>query len=154
MSPNSTLDAIGLKYGTDKASSANNYLDFYEFFFAPLRYTQLTVLEIGVFNGASTKTWEEYFPESKIIGADINPGTKRFEQGRVIIEQLDQSNIEELTRVASKHGPFDIIIEDGSHMWEHQITSLRTLFPFLKNDGIYVVEDLHTNYGSLKTNYK
>ena len=154
MSSNSTLDAIGLKYGTDKASSTHNYLDFYEFFFAPLRNTQLTVLEIGVYNGASLKTWEEYFPESKIIGADITPATKQFEQGRVIIELLDQSNIEELTRVALKHGPFDIIIEDGSHMWEHQITSLRTLFPFLKNNGIYVVEDLQTNYGSMKTTYK
>lgn len=72
----------------------------------------------------------------------------------MIIELLDQSNIEELTRVAVKHGPFDIIIEDGSHMWEHQITSLRTLFPFLKNNGIYIVEDLQTNYGSMKSEYK
>ncbi len=154
MLPNSTLDDIGLKYGTDKASSHHNYLDFYELFFTPLRSAQLTVLEIGVLNGASIKTWEEYFAESKIIGADINAATKQFEQGRVLIELLDQSNIEELTRVASKHGPFDIIIEDGSHMWEHQITSLKTLFPFLKNDGIYIVEDLQTNYGSMAAKFK
>jgi hypothetical protein len=154
MPPNSTLDAIGLKYGTDKASFGHNYLDFYEIFFAPLRKEKLNVLEIGVLNGASTRTWEEYFPESKIIGADIDPTTKRFEQGRVTIELLDQSNIEELTRVAVKHGPFDIIIEDGSHMWEHQITSLRTLFPFLKHDGLYIVEDLQTNYGSMTDQYK
>jgi hypothetical protein len=147
MLENSTLNAIGLKYGTDKASSTHNYLDFYEIFFSPLRNKELTVLEIGVFNGASLKTWEEYFPNSRIIGADIMQATKRFERDRVTIELLDQSNIEELTRVALKYGPFDIIIEDGSHMWEHQITSLRTLFPFLKDQGIYIVEDLHTNYG-------
>ncbi len=154
MPQTATLDAIGLKYGTDKASFHHNYLEFYEGFFAPLRNEALTILEIGVLNGASLKTWEEYFPNAKVIGADIMPATKKFEQGRVVIELLDQSNIEELTRVAVKHGPFDIIIEDGSHMWEHQITTLRTLFPFVKDGGIYVVEDLQTNYGSMQKDYK
>ena len=150
----STLNAIGLKYGTDKASSHHNYLEFYELFFAPLQDRQPTILEIGVFNGASLKTWEEYFSTSDIIGLDITPTSKRFEQGRITIELADQSNIEELTRIAVKHGPFDIIIDDGSHMWNHQITSLRTLFPFLNNDGIYIVEDLHTNYGPGETKFR
>jgi hypothetical protein len=111
------------EYRTDKASSGHNYLDFYETFFAPLRHKQLTnLLEIGVFEGASRKTWPEYFPNSKIIGADIFPEARRFERDRVIIEVLDQSNIDDLTRLSLKHGPFDLVIEDGSHMWEHQIT--------------------------------
>jgi hypothetical protein len=149
-----TLDAIGLKFGTDKASSDHDYLSFYENFFEPLRNAQMTLLEIGVLGGASLRTWEEYFPNSKIIGADINPAVKMFERDRVSIEILDQSNIEQLTHVAIKHGPFDIIVEDGSHMWEHQITSLRTMFPFLKNGGLYVVEDLQTNYGAIQRDFK
>lgn len=148
------LDAIGLKHGTDKASSDHDYLNFYEIFLSPLRDERMTVLEIGVFNGASLKTWEEYFPHATIIGADILPLTKRFERNRTTIEILDQSNVEELTRLAVQHGPFDIIIEDGSHMWEHQITSLRILFPFLKNDGLYIVEDLQTNYGLMEPHYR
>jgi len=149
-----TLDEIGLRHGTDKASSNHNYLEFYEIFLAPLRDHALTILEVGVLNGASLRMWEEYFPQAKIVGADILPDLKRFERGRITIEQVDQSNIEQLTSVAIKHGPFDVIIEDGSHMWEHQITSLRTLFPFVKNDGLYIVEDLHTNYGPLEANYR
>jgi hypothetical protein len=98
--------------------------------------------------------WEEYFPKARIIGADIAPACKRFERGRITIELLDQSNIEELTRVAVAHGPFDIVIEDGSHFWEHQITTLRTLFPFVRNDGFYVVEDLQTNYGAMQASYR
>jgi len=149
-----SLDAIGLKYGTDKASTGHNYLEFYETFFAPLRNTHLTLLEIGVLNGASVKTWEEYFQQAHIIGADVSNSAKKYESNRISIEVLDQSNIEELTKMAVKRGPFDIIIEDGSHMWEHQITSLRTLFPFLKQNGIYVVEDLHTNYGTAQATFK
>src|SRR5579863_996747 len=39
-------------------------------------------------------------------------------------------------------------------MWEHQITTLRALFPFLRNGGHYIVEDLQTNYGSFQTKYR
>ena len=154
MVQSSTLNAIGLKHGTDKASSHHNYLQFYELFFAPLRNEKLAVLEIGVLDGASLKTWEEYFPNANVIGVDIVAVSKRFERNRIEIVVADQSNIEELTSIGIKRGPFDIIIEDGSHIWDHQITSLQTLFPFLKNGGIYIVEDLQTNYGSMRASFQ
>ena len=154
MSQTSTLDAIGLKHGTDKASSLNNLLNFYEMFFSSLRDAPLTIFEIGVYKGGSLHTWEEYFPKAKIIGADILPTAKRFERGRLIIEVLDQSNVEELSRIGIKHGPFDIVIDDGAHMWGHQITALRTLLPFVKDNGIYIVEDLWTSYGPMTERYK
>jgi len=149
-----SLDSIGLTFGTDKASRYHDYLNFYESFFAPLRDTPLTILEIGVLDGASLKTWEAYFPEATIVGAEINAKAKVFERGRIKIELLDQSDVQELTNVGMKYGPFDIVVEDGSHMLEHQITSLRTLFPFVKPDGIYIVEDLQTNYGGLRAKYQ
>ena len=149
-----TLDEIGLKYGTDKSSAHHNYLAFYESFMAPQRDAPLTMLEIGVYQGASLKTWREYFTQAKIIGVDIQPNCKRFESDRIKIELADQSNLEHLAQLAATHGPFDLIIEDGSHMWEHQITSLRALFPFLRNGGHYVVEDLQTNYGVLQAKYR
>ncbi len=148
------LDAIGLRHGTDKASQHHNYLSFYETFFADLKDKEIAILEIGVLGGASLRTWGEYFTNATIVGADINPSAKAHESDRIYVELLDQSNIEELTRVAIKRGPFDIIIEDGSHLWEHQITSLRTLFPFVKDGGIYIVEDLQTNYGSMQKEYR
>lgn len=148
------LDTIGLKYCTDKASFHHDYLRFYEQFFAPVRYEKLNILEVGVLDGASLATWEQYFPNASIVGADIAAGTKRFERGRVSIEILDQGNIEEVTQAAIRRGPFDIVIEDGSHLWEHQITSLRTLFPFVRDGGIYIVEDLQTNYGGMQAHYR
>ena len=36
-----------------------------------------------------------------------------------------------------------IIIDDGSHMSHHNIFSFEFLMPFLKSNGIYVIEDLH-----------
>jgi hypothetical protein len=149
-----TLDEIGLRFGTDKTSQFHNYLSFYESFMAPMREAPITLLEVGVFRGASLNMWREYFPNAKIVGVDIQPTAKQFESERVHVELADQSNLQHLAEVAVKHGPFDIVIEDGSHMWEHQITSLRALFPFVKNGGYYVVEDLQTNYGALRDKYR
>ncbi len=149
-----TLDAIGLKYGTDKASSHHNYLGFYETFMAPLRNAPIALLEIGVYQGASLKTWAEYFPRAKITGVDIQPSSKLYETDRIKVELADQSNLEHLAQLTARNGPFDIIVEDGSHMWEHQITTLRALFPFLRNGGYYIVEDLQTNYGKLQPRYR
>ena len=149
-----SLDEIGLECGTDKASATHGYLRQYERFFERFRHERITLLEIGVLGGASLKMWETYFPNATIIGADIHHATRRFAGGRVKIELLDQSNVQELADLALRYAPFDIIIEDGSHFWEHQIISLKTLFPFLKNGGLYVVEDLQTNFGTLAANYR
>ena len=150
-----TLDAIGLKQGTDKASVHHNFLVFYERFFHELRaQTDLKLLEIGVYEGASVRTWESYFSHATIVGVDINLDAKQHASDRVIIEHADQSNIASLTKLALDHGPFDILIDDGSHQWDHQITSLRTLYPFLKPGGYYIMEDIDTSYGSFVETYR
>ena len=149
-----TLDEIGLRHGTDKSSRHHDYLKVYEPLFAPLRDKPLTILEIGVLNGASLRTWREYFPAAHIVGADIDPLARLFRGPRVDVEYMDQSNLEDLIRVGAKHQPFDLIIEDGSHIWDHQILTLRTLFPFLRAGGFYVVEDLQTNYGEMVQDYR
>ena len=149
-----SLDSIGLKYRTDKATGHHGYLSFYERFFQPRRQEALRILEVGVLSGASLSVWEEYFPRAQIVGADISPAARMFERARVAIEIIDQSSLEDLARLAARHGPFDIIVEDGSHMWEHQITTLRALFPFVRAGGLYIVEDLQTNYGALAEQYR
>ncbi len=152
--PRKSLDALGLEFRTDKSSAAHDYLNFYERYLAGWRDRAVTLLEVGVLRGASLAVWEAYFPNGKIVGADIDPNTLRFARDRVEVEIVDQSNLEDLVRLGMKHGPFDVVVEDGSHFWEHQITSLRTLFPFVKDGGLYIVEDLHTNYGDLAEDYR
>ena len=149
-----SLDEIGLETGTDKASSHHGYLDFYERFFERLRNKPIKILEIGVLEGASVRMWERYFPNGTVIGADINPHLFGLATQRIQIEIIDQSNIQHLVDLGTKHGPFDIIVEDGSHLWEHQITTLRVLFPFLKDKGFYIVEDLQTNFGDMAKGYQ
>ena len=143
-----SLDSLGLKHQTDKSSTHHDYLHFYQRFLEPLRALPLNLLEIGVYNGGSANMWAEYFPNARIVGLDIDPSTTRFATDRIAIEIADQSNVDDLVRIAAGYGPFDVILDDGSHMWDHQITSLRWLFPFLKRGGFYIIEDIDTSYGT------
>ncbi len=147
------LDAIGRRFGTDKSSLHHDFLRLYESFLAPLRDRPLRLLEIGVWTGQSLRTWAEYFPHARVVGVDINPGARQFAGGRIAVEIADQSDAAQLQALAAAHGPFDIVIDDGSHVWTHQILTLRTLLPSVRAGGFYVVEDIDTSYGALATQY-
>jgi hypothetical protein len=43
-------------------------------------------------------------------------------------------------------GNFDVVIDDGSHVPEHQLISFESLWPAVKPGGLYIVEDLETNW--------
>ena len=48
--------------------------------FSKFKDKNITFVEIGVYNGGSLKIWKNYFgPKSRIIGIDINPDCKKFE---------------------------------------------------------------------------
>jgi hypothetical protein len=142
----STLNEIGLKYGTDKASDVHDYLKKYEKYLPYKRDDNLKILEIGVHDGGSLRTWKEYFYNSTIIGIDINPDCKKYEEDRIIIEIGDQSNKYFLDGLIKKHGPFDFILDDGSHIVNHVLTSFEELFKSVKENGQYIIEDACTSY--------
>ena len=96
-------------------------------------------MEIGVCQGHSLKMWRDFFPNARIIGIDINPPVLDIEGCEFYI--CDQNNPETINTVL-KDIEFDIIIDDGSHVLEHQITSFKTLFDKVKKDGLYIIEDI------------
>lgn len=147
-----TLDEIGLKNGTDKASDRNDFLRRYEPFLEKHRNQKVKLLEIGVLGGSSIRTWRDYFSEGEIIGGDINPDVKQYAGDRICIEIIDQGKAVDLERLVAK-GPYDVIIDDGSHLWEHQILTLRTLLPALKPGGVFIIEDLDTSHGKYRKKY-
>ena len=128
-----------------------HYFSVYQTVFGPIHAQPLRILEIGVFHGASLKLWRKYFehPETIIVGIDITPGCMAYE---VVSEGIrvrigSQTDAAFLRNVVKEFGPFDLIIDDGSHQSSHIIASFNHLFiAGLKESGIYFVEDLHANY--------
>jgi demethylmacrocin O-methyltransferase len=145
------LNRLALLFNTDKWG-AHWYTQHYQRYFEPLKNKRLNVLEIGVGGyedslegGESLRMWKTYFPNSRIVGIDLLDKSQ-FREPRIDIRQCDQTDSEALGRLSSEYGGFDIIIDDGSHLNEHVIKTFRALFPLLRPNGIYVVEDTQTAY--------
>ena len=138
-----SLDDLAIICGTDKSSIIHNYTPIYENHFNAIQNKELRLLEIGIDKGTSLQMWHKYFINGKIFGIDINPP---LQIPGVLCLQGSQEDPQFLHAVHKEHGPFDIIVDDGSHFNTHMRTSFDTLFPLLNPDGTYVVEDLHCCY--------
>ncbi len=134
------------RYGGQESDTCHEYTPVYWDLLHDKRTAVKHVLEIGVNAGSSLRLWKEFFPYAEIVGFDIRPETL-FQDDRIHCIGCDQSNMRSLVYAMSLVGPdkpcFDLIIDDGSHEDAHQITTMLTLLPFMKRDGIYVIEDLN-----------
>lgn len=142
-----TLDEIGLETGTDKSSRIHDYLNVYEQVLGHLRDEGFQLVEIGVHKGSSTRMWAQYFHRANVLGIDIDEACKEHaDPPRIKIMIGNQSKSEFLARLAKQTDAL-VIIDDGSHVWKHQIDTFRALFPVLKPGGYFIVEDIHTSFG-------
>lgn len=139
-----SLDELAISFGTDKSSRVHDFAKHYQVYFELLRELPLKVLEIGVQSGASLRMWKQYFPNAQIIGLDYYP-LEVMEEDRIKIIQGEQKDKDVLERVLL-HGPFDIIIDDGSHKNPDIMASFEYLFPRMKPGGVYVIEDTTCTY--------
>lgn len=140
-----SLDELALKYGTDKASPGNNYTPIYERYLHNWRSLPITMLEIGVFEGASLRMWRDYFRRGRIWGLDVNPGCAVHGGGRISVITGEQADPDALDSCAPGED-FDLVIDDGGHYPDDQLASLIALWPRLKRGGYYVIEDTATAY--------
>lgn len=157
------LNQLSIKYNLDKniASGCHNYIPGYTTLFENIRYTTRNVLEIGIGScengqmggviglgyktGNSLKCWSEYFQNANIYGLDIYEH-KELNTDKITTFVADQSNANDLQNVIDAvNCKFDIIIDDGSHVGEHQAFSFMFLNNYLSEKGIYVIEDVQPN---------
>lgn len=132
-----TLDELGLKYKTDKASDNHNFLHFYEDNL-PTKVNRL--MEMGTYEGASLEMWRDYYPNAEIVGVDIREPNGIKGVTELTINCRDTYALEKL-------GKFDVIIDDGSHMQLDQQVFLRfALDHMLTENGSFVMEDIHCCY--------
>jgi SAM-dependent methyltransferase len=156
LAPTRMCRAMG-KYGSDKPR--NTYTAVYSALFnercdQPLRIFELglgtnnpaMLSNMGVFGmpGASHRGWRELFPHALIYGADIDRAIL-FQEDRIntfYCNQLDRSSIRELWSHPDMQAGADIIIEDGLHTFEANVSFLEASLDHLRPGGVYVVEDI------------
>lgn len=146
------LDRAAMGYSSDKSICTPWLTRHYDEHFRRIRNQAVRMLEIGIggyhrddVGGDSLRTWQRYFRRGLIYGLDITEKPADFGP-RVRALQGDQNDPEFLDELGRTAGPFDVIVDDGSHINEHVLTSFRYLFPHVRAGGFYVIEDLQTSY--------
>lgn len=125
----------------------STYFDTYDELFGPYVGQPITFVEIGVLGGGSLFMWREFFgPQARIIGIDLNPQAKRWEQDGFEIFIGSQKDPVFWEQFISEIGAIDVVLDDGGHTYEQQIVTAECLLPAVKDGGMLVVEDCHTSY--------
>ena len=134
-----------IEESTSDKISHHGYHRFYPWFLTHLRGQNVNFLEIGIDKTESLKLWKGYFGNVNLHGIDIDE--KEFNDTEVTLHKIDQSNSLELDKFVADVGiKFDVILDDGSHVPEHQILTINKLWNLVKPGGIYIIEDIETSY--------
>lgn len=126
--------------GDGDKGTAHSYLEIYEKILSSRR-ENISLLEIGVSKGYSLMLWKDFFINSKIVGLDINLSSLIFKPNKFEVYEADATNKSKLDHIL-KDQTFDFIIDDGSHLLQHQLASFNILFERLKLGGVYFIEDI------------
>jgi hypothetical protein len=153
-----TADRPSFAQLAEASGSDKYYLHHYEHYYskwlAPYRaHPDLKIVEIGARDGKSLTLWDDYFESPQLIlglaydAKRVVRTVKAVANGRDKVKLLfgDQSQPSTMKQVC-ENGPYNIIIDDGSHVPSHQVFSLYSLWSCLLPGGLYIVEDTETNY--------
>ena len=125
----------------------STYFQVYDSLFSRYIGKEFTFVEVGIFNGGSLRIWRDYFGDkARIIGIDINENALKHQEDGFEIYIGDQSDPNFWQSFFNKVGEVDILLDDGGHTYEQQIITTVNSLPYIKENGILVVEDVHTSY--------
>lgn len=135
---------IGNICGSDKFYR-HHYYNFYPKFIEYYKiFSNIAMLEIGIDQKCSLNLWLNYFPNAFVYGIDINISD---EGDMYKIFKADQSQTDDLHNIMHQiTKPLFLIVDDGSHIPEHQILSFNLLFELLLPGGTYIIEDIELSY--------
>ena len=94
--------------------------------------------------GASLRGWRDFVPHALVYGADIDRAVL-FDEDRIrtfYCDQLDPAAIRALWSDPHLQGGMDIIVEDGHHTFDANVSFLERSLEQLRPGGIYIVEDI------------
>ena len=153
------LCTLAEKYKCDKgpysegsvcAGHRKGYTAVYELLFSPLRNKTINMLEIGIQDGDSVKVFTEYFNDVNYYGIDnveekiVNSCNLNIPKTQFHLASVEGQELPEMMKKINKQ--FDIILDDSSHLIEHEINIIQSCAKYLKPGGIFIIEDLERNW--------
>lgn len=143
-----TLEDLAYAAGTDKSHDDHKYVDTYAALFDPIRHAVRNVTEVGIAAGQSLQMWHSYFPNALIWGLDIairpSAVTRTRNLSRVSMRRCNSQNPSSVMRLGWSLRSMDLIIDDGDHKPRSNEATLLLLWPYVREGGYYVTEDVAT----------
>jgi SAM-dependent methyltransferase len=122
----------------------DHYFEIYDRHLSRFRGKEVHILEIGIYSGGSLDMWRDYFgPGCHIYGVDIEPACRAYESNGVKVFIGDQADRSFWSRFRAEVPALDIVIDDGGHTPEQQITTIEELLQHLRPGGVFICEDVH-----------
>jgi cephalosporin hydroxylase len=136
---------LATKYGTDKGPSGWNYTPFYWDLLKPEQHLIHTVLEVGIYKGASLRMWRDFFYDADIYGVD-NSTEHMFphDDDRIRCYLADAYDFATMQDIMRQVGPVDLFIDDAIHTYATQVALLKMMWPHIAAGGIYCIEETYT----------
>jgi len=149
-------------YGSDK--DVNGYTSIYHVLFDHRKKQPIKLLEIGIGTmipnahssmvgyagknykpGGSLRAWRDYFIRGDIHGVDVQADTQFSDEPRITTHLCDSTSKNAVAEfMKNLNGmKFDIIVDDGSHIVSNQIKTLANFYPYLNDNGLYIIEDIY-----------
>ena len=125
---------------TDKEIRHSYCSLFYDEYLLPYKNKKITLLEIGICHGGSLMLWNDYFEKGTIIGTDICDMTK----GSTTPYNRITTYFEDAYTSAfiNKLPALDIVIDDGPHTLESQLSCIDMYYPKINPGGMLIIEDI------------
>ena len=143
------------KYQSDKSKTHNYHLIYGSLFKKRTEVKKVLEIGLGTNNenvisnmgkygkpGASVKAFRDFFSNANIYGADIDKEIL-FKEHKISTFYVDQTNINTLNKLFKKIGNnFDLIIDDGLHASNANISVILSSLEFVKKNGYLIIEDI------------
>jgi hypothetical protein len=113
-----------------------------------------TIVEIGMYDGASMALSEELTHPRKLVGIDRrdteSTALNEFIAARGLqtelrpfygVDQTDVHRLDELLAAEFGNEPLDLVVDDASHLLDATRTTFNRVYPRLRPGGVYVIED-------------
>ena len=112
------------------------------------------IIELGIFKGGSIALYSEMFHPKTLVGVELHqhrvPALDEYISSRSLEDRIhlfygtsqsDRPRITAILEECFRDEPLDLVVDDGSHRYEHTRASLNLLLPRLAPGGLYVIED-------------
>jgi len=148
------LGSLLSMYGSDKSVGHSYHLVYGSLFPNPSQVSRILEIGLGTNHldvmstmgpdgkrGASLRAFRDFFPNSDLIGCDIDSRIL-FNEDRIRTFAVDQTDIKSFPIEIGDTPSFDLMIDDGLHAPHANVSALLYFLPRLKVGGFAIVEDI------------